>query len=339
MKEQLYTLLNEMDNQADSYESSQVSELELKKWKKQFSVRHTRRRSPVKYVAAAAVAVCIMGTTLFFPPTQTLVYAGMKSVTYNLSQLLGIQKDLSPYRTVVGGTISKDGFTVTLNDVVLDENLLYISDTLTVPEKIENFAGNGAATCDVNVFINGKMASWGASGGMEQADDYNLISSRRIALEPVDSTESLDMELRYSVDGKAIGSFSFAATGKELLEDTFTASLDTEVSLPDQTTLKFYKYSSNAMGQKIYFKFTTERMDYDIVLKGTDNLGNPVEFSLRTVNDHIGCMEVDTLKNGYIRDEAESLTLTPYIAKMPEESGQMSSDFQPVGESFTVMTK
>lgn len=93
------------------------------------------------------------------------------------------------------------------------------------------------------------------------------------------------------------------------------------------------------MGQKIYFKFTTERMDYDIVLKGTDNLGNPVEFSLRTVNDHIGCMEVDTLKNGYIRDEAESLTLTPYIAKMPEESGQMSSDFQPVGESFTVMTK
>ena len=129
MKEQIYTLLNEMDNQADSYESSQVSELELKKWKKQFSVRHTRRRSPVKYVAAAAVAVCIMGTTLFFPPTQTLVYAGMKSVTYNLSQLLGIQKDLSPYRTVVGGTISKDGFTVTLNDVVLDENLLYISDT------------------------------------------------------------------------------------------------------------------------------------------------------------------------------------------------------------------
>ena len=102
---------------------------------------------------------------------------------------------------------------------------------------------------------------------------------------------------------------------KSCLEDTFTASLDTEVSLPDQTTLKFYKYSSNAMGQKIYFKFTTERMDYDIVLKGTDNLGNPVEFSLRTVNDHIGCMEVDTLKNGYIRDEAESLTLTPYIAR------------------------
>ena len=59
MKEQIYTLLNEMDNQADSYESSQVSELELKKWKKQFSVRHTRRRSPVKYVAAAAVAAAL----------------------------------------------------------------------------------------------------------------------------------------------------------------------------------------------------------------------------------------------------------------------------------------
>ena len=124
MNEQIYTLLNEIDNQPDSYEIPQVSDLEMKKWKKQFSSRRVSRRSRKKYVAAAAI-VCILGGSLLFPPAQFIAYAGMKTVTYNLSQLLGIQKDLSPYRTMVGKSISKDGYTVTLNDVVLDENILY----------------------------------------------------------------------------------------------------------------------------------------------------------------------------------------------------------------------
>ena len=118
MNEQIYTLLNEIDNQPDSYEIPQVSDLEMKKWKKQFSSRRVFRRSRKKYVAAAAI-VCILGGSLLFPPAQFIAYAGMKTVTYNLSQLLGIQKDLSPYRTMVGKSISKDGYTVTLNDVVL----------------------------------------------------------------------------------------------------------------------------------------------------------------------------------------------------------------------------
>ena len=38
MNEQIYTLLNEIDNQPDSYEIPQVSDLEMKKWKKQLIV-------------------------------------------------------------------------------------------------------------------------------------------------------------------------------------------------------------------------------------------------------------------------------------------------------------
>ena len=84
MNEQIYTLLNEIDNQPDSYEIPQVSDLEMKKWKKQFSSRRVFRRSRKKYVAAAAI-VCILGGSLLFPPAQFIAYAGMKTVTYNLS--------------------------------------------------------------------------------------------------------------------------------------------------------------------------------------------------------------------------------------------------------------
>ena len=87
------------------------------------------------------------------------------------------------------------------------------------------------------------------------------------------------------------------------------------------------------MGQRIYFKTSTPDTvpAYHILLKGEDNLGNPVEFSIRTIHTGIGCMEVDTLENGYVSDDAQTLTLTPYIAKMPQESGQMSNDYQPAG--------
>ena len=48
MNEQIYILLNEIDNQPDSYEIPQVSDLEMKKWKKQFSICYA--------------------TSVFFPP-------------------------------------------------------------------------------------------------------------------------------------------------------------------------------------------------------------------------------------------------------------------------------
>ena len=339
MNEQIYSLLNEIDNHSDSYELPPVSDLEMKEWKKQFSSRRVSHRSHKKYVAAAVV--CILGGSLLFPPTQFMAYAGMKTVTYNLSQFLGIQKDLSPYRTVVGESITKDGYTVTLNEVILDENILYVSDTLTLPQKDEYSQTQTPPLADIDVFINGKMVSWGASGEAESADDYNIVSYRRIALDSLDSSQNLDIELRYSMDTKSFGSFSFAATGKDLMASTYTTSLDTKIMLPDNTSIHFYKYSSNTMGQRIFFKTSTPDTvpDYDILLKGTDDLCNPVQFSIRTVNAGVGCMEVDTLKNGYVSDEAQALTLTPYISQTPQGNGKIIQDYQPAGDSFTITVK
>lgn len=95
------------------------------------------------------------------------------------------------------------------------------------------------------------------------------------------------------------------------------------------------------MGQRIFFKTSTPDTvpDYDILLKGTDDLGNPVQFSIRTVNAGVGCMEVDTLKNGYVSDEAQALTLTPYISQTPQGNGKIIQDYQPAGDSFTITVK
>ena len=67
-----------------------------------------------------------------------------------------------------------------------------------------------------------------------------------------------------------------------------------------------------------------------------DGLGNPVEFLIRHMSDGQGRMEVSTITNGYIHEDASSLTLTPYAVKMPETSGKISNDYQPIGQAFTI---
>ena len=92
------------------------------------------------------------------------------------------------------------------------------------------------------------------------------------------------------------------------------------------------------MGQKIYFTSTNENSDYDVILKGTDDLGNPVEFYTSNYDGMtgIGKMVVDTTENGYVSDKASSLTLTPYVLKLADSNGENSEDYKPIGEAFTI---
>lgn len=350
MNHSVYDMLNEMDNRPGNGGSFEASPEEVRTWMKEFGRRKrytdkkrgasgrksASRRWGIYTAAAAALAFVIVAGGVFTPAGQ-FVYAGVKAVTYDLSELLGISKDLDPYRTVVGQSVSDHGFTVTLNDVVLDEGRLYISDAVTVPERLESDESLMDYAEDVTVFINGRMVSMAASGGSRRADDYNIVSDWTIEVPDVDTEQELDMEIQYSVNGDKVGSFEFTASGEELALDTLTVPLDETVTLPDGTEVRLTRYTSNAMGQNIYFEKNSGKYSYDLRLEGEDNLGNPVAFFVSFSEKTEGRMEVETIDNGYVSDDAQSLTLTPYAAKMPEESGKMNSDYEQVGEPFTIM--
>ena len=70
-------------------------------------------------------------------------------------------------------------------------------------------------------------------------------------------------------------------------------------------------------------------------LEGTDNLGNPVSFYVSSSNKEGGRFVIDNSAEN-LSDDAETLTLTPYAVKFPEESGRMSNDYEQVGEPFTI---
>ncbi len=345
MKSSVYDYLNDMDNQPDSYTSSEVEMGDVKRWKKAFETRRGKTGAKWRKYAAAAALFAIVAAAGGISPVRQTVYAGVKAVTYDLAQMLGIEKDLDPYRTVVGRSLTKDGFTVTLNEVILDRESLYISDTLTVPEAMDSPDDMMAYDTYTEVYINGRMVSGGAGGGSRQADEYNIVSDLEAELPGVDTAGTLDVEIRYYVmEGDSMfgdidmGSFEFTASGQELSIDTLSVPLDQTFELPDGELVTFTEYTSNALGQKIYYEKSDDGYAYDMELRGEDNLGNPVSFYVRYGNGTEGKMEVEAIDNGYISDEATSLTLALYVVKMPEESGAMpgSEEYEQVGESFTV---
>lgn len=332
MNDTIYTLLNEMDHQADAYGNFEASPEEVKNWKKAVlgTAGKPARRWP-KYAAAAACACLLVSAT---PAGQT-VYAQVNAMMHSLSELLGISKDLSPYSTVIGESISKDAFTVTLNDVILDDETLLVSYTTTSSALSEE---DSEINCPelAGVFIDGRQMAFGSSGSIEKLDKYTSVSCMEVEIPDIDPEKQIDMELQFDLNGAKMGSFAFTASGKELLADTAAIELDRTFTLPDQSSVTLTKYTSSDVNQKIYFEASMDGYTYDLMLKGTDDLGNDVEFTVRSYKDGAGRMEVSTIHNGYINDNAKELNLTLYAVKMPEESGKMSTDYEEMGEPFTV---
>ena len=191
-----------------------------------------------------------------------------------------------------------------------------------------------------NVYINGVRASGAAGGGSYTTDEHTREVVMKYYLNQVDLAElsrEVNVAIRFSdyEENRGGWEFKFTASGEQLSADTQTIDLTYRYQLPDGCNITFTKYTSNAMGQKIFYTNDGNKNDYDMKLEGTDNLGNPVSFYVSSSNKEGGRFVIDN-SAGNLSDEAETLTLTPYAVKYPETSGRLSHDFEQVGEAFTI---
>ena len=92
-------------------------------WKKQHRFFHIQRSW--KTVAAGVILLIMVGGTLRY---QEEVKAALQRVTSWIGQALGIENgDTDFYTNVVGKSISRDGITITLNEIVMDSKNLWIA--------------------------------------------------------------------------------------------------------------------------------------------------------------------------------------------------------------------
>lgn len=339
MKNNIYEMLNEANIDLDEYKKQDFTEFEKKKIKNRFKRSVNENRHYKKGIAVASVAVvsvCILGSNL-----GTYAFETLGAIAYDISESLGIKKDIAEYKTVVNQGITKKGLKVKLNEVILDNDELIVSTTATSDKKIGE---PGYISISGVVYINGRRVSDGASGSASQLDDYSTESVISHSLDNIDEEDlkgDIDIKIKYNdalIDGKVIrGSwvFEFKTNGDELRAETKEIELNNTFTFDNGQNIKLEKYTSNDIGQKIYFSLDSEGTDYNMELRGHDDLGNEVTFYISMVRGDNGIFKINNM-DGLVNENAKELKLTPYATEESKTNGQSSNDFKVIGEEFTI---
>lgn len=338
MKKDIYDMLNDSDIDLVDYEKVEFNDIEKGKMKNNFRKSIKKKRDYKKGTVAAALAIGLT-VGLFGTNIGNQVLATINIIGSDIASRLGIESNLEDYKTVVDKSVTKDGITIKLNEVVLDGDVLIVSSTLKTQEAVD--MGRSISASET-IYINGKIMNLGGGGGIENIDGYTMESVMKYNLGESDLTGDLDVEIVYrnvvqdeKVINKGPWKFEFKTNGDELALDTQVINLNNKFRLDNGDEVTIEEYRSNAVGQKINYSKTGEGNEYDIKLEGVDDLGNKVEFYMGRSTPDGGKLERDRL-GGPLSSEAKSITLTPYAVDFPKESGRANNDFKQVGESFII---
>lgn len=193
MSRDIYNILNEVEIDLDDYYKEELSDIEKKKIKNNLK-KTTKQKGKYKKAASAVAAVAIICTTLFGTNLGAAAYENVEQVLYKISNYLGIEKSLEDYTTVLNKSITKEGITIRLNEVILDGNELIVSTTTSSNEKIEN----GYVREGGKIYINGKSESYASGGSSREINENTVESVMSYALSTEDLSGDLNVKIVFS---------------------------------------------------------------------------------------------------------------------------------------------
>ncbi len=93
-----------------------------------------KRRKKVK----RSLLVASLGVAMFGAIFSNEISANVKLVMFDVKDYLNINNDLNDYKTVINSSITKNGATVQLNEVILDRDEIIVSTTTKLDEDIKS---------------------------------------------------------------------------------------------------------------------------------------------------------------------------------------------------------
>ena len=355
MKNNIYSMLNGANINLDDYGKEDFNDIEKKNIKANFRKSISKKKSSKKSIVAAGVVVALtvtlFGTNVGVEAlTRVLKIAGVQDI----ASFMGIQRNLDDYKTIINKVITNNGVTVQLNEVILDGDELTISSNVTYDKKLSEIYNEKQSEVDEawhgfnGISINGKGLNTGSGGGSMSIDDYTIQSVTTYQLGNIDLIGDVDIKLSCSpMNGNGDANkksddwgFEFKTNGDKLKIDTKEIAIGDKLTLGNGTEYTLQKYTDNSLGQKVYASISNFKIEprYDVELRGTDDLGNKVKFYEYRSDQEKTSFKIDNLSRNLDKN-AKILTLTPYAAKEPEESGEdkiMNLEYEQVGETLTI---
>lgn len=253
--------------------------------KKRRKVRRTTKRSIL-----VACGLCI--TLLGFGFVST----GMAEALSNLPIIGGAleefvyskDRSLQDYKTVIGESVEDNGMKVTLNEVILDEGQLLISNTFHTELKDEDLDYNWYS--DLDIYMNGSKLSGAWGGGPQEITNSTVNHFWTAELQNIKMEDDQRIKIVFNnlerSDSKKVKkgkwSFEFTASGEKLMANRKSIPIDKHFTLEDGQNVEVEELILTPVSTRINYKM--ENFTEDVLFKLEDQNGMEIqEFSASTL--------------------------------------------------------
>ena len=342
MEKNIYDLLNKVEIDLNEYEVEEMSELEQKKaLNKFFNKERKKGNSYKKYVAVASIAVISFGVI-----GSITTLATINPTAYKIATMMGIEKNLENYTTVINQPVSQKGITVGLGEVAYDKEnkALIVTTYITSNNPIQNTDDHTMHGMNERIYINGQKLNTSSSWYSKIIDEKTVAYVTNYDVqEDIDGRFDMAISIpQVFLDGKEYGGswkFEFNVDGEQLALDTQVVQLDASVQLQNDSKLKLVKYTSNVLGKNIYYMFEGEIVRDFFEIRGEDNFGNPVVFEHADgVHGKEGEFTLIGEKSN-LSPEASKMTLKLYTSTLVGEGNQAERTYEAVGDEIVIDLK
>ena len=353
MDKKIFELLNEIDNQVAQYEDIKDTKKEdiqeVKKHKNKFL------RPIFTISAAACLTLFALG---FLPQTRKVVYAKVEEISFELSKLLDLNKDISSYTDIVNKSITKDGVTINIKEIMVDEETLTVEYKIVSDKEIDE---NKPLSFPFDLFINNEEIPISSTGEVKYIDAHTELEIHTIYVPNIKTSNKLYIEFAFSKwvaknKTEEFGRINFTTTKKELSHLIKNVEINKSFTLPDNTVVTLKKFTNSGVSNRIYMTATRDLLElpsYELALTGKDNLGNNLYFELDFFYDTKGFFsftgyteevgsdifmykDIDSYfyLNNLIDENTSSITLQLHAFSTEDYSKDLS-----IGEPFTINLK
>jgi len=186
---------------------------------KQALTGRIRRQRTVKLLtsglaAAALVFFCLIGIGTALPSLAANVPV-LNSIIQALNDRSGYHGAYADYSQIVNKSVTSNGLTLTINEVLADDSKLIVGYTVQGVDKINNL---GDICLVSNTKINGKLYSSTGGGAGKFLDEYTYVGYEDVHPQPMVAAQVLNINFNvFEIAGRSgRWNFAFSASKDEL---------------------------------------------------------------------------------------------------------------------------
>lgn len=281
-------------------------------------------------VVACAVLVLVLSIMGIF---HQQVEAAIRSFTTKIAEMLGVSGNLAPYTEIIGASQTEEGITVTLEEVILAENQLYIAMHMEWDESVELEPGMQEPdfNCKGEPKINGEeiKTKYGGNTTFEPTENSQSLLATVVYADDSLPDQINEIEIEAVVSGlkdfedEGISfPFHFSASKEDLEKDTYSTAIDYEIKAEDGVIFYLNRLQFNKIFSRISVSKNKmpEQMPMHKVyrLLGKDSEGNSLRYELSEGEGYSGFFDSEgTLPSA----NCEWIELQLYEAEIPMSGG------------------